>query len=225
MEILVAAVSLFIFLFFFHFFSKDDYFFIRRGVMMEQLFNILFIGFFWGVIISRITYILLHPEKNLFNPLAFFSISQLSGLSLLGGVVGIFFSYIFLTKRRKIHAGRFLDYVSVALLSAFPVGYLGMFLIQIKRNPLELVYLAVVYFVMFLFFARILFPRFHRGNMKVGSMSLLFLIMFSLVSLLKDIILLYKNGILLQTEDFFLIGLFFISAIVLVRVELKKATK
>ncbi len=225
MMILVAFIALFILLFSFHYFSKDDYFFIRKGITMEQLFNVLFIGLFWSIVVARGVFALLNPANNLLSPLTFILIPYFAGLSMLGGIVGAFISYIFLTKRKKIHTGRFLDYFSIAAVSAMPVLLFGNYILQEDKAVLDNVYLASIYIVLFFIFTKVLFPRFQRGLLKEGSMSLLFLILFSLISLFNDIILLYKNAILLHTEDFLFIGLFFIASMLLVRSEMRKSSK
>ncbi len=221
----IFLIAFFLSLFCFYYYSRDDYFFIRKTITMEQLFNVIFIGSFWGVVSARVVYVVLHPTVAISNPLVLFSIPDNSGFSLLGGITGCFIAFIFLTKRRKILVGRFLDYIAISLLAALPVGFLGNYIFFKRTNTVETVYLTVLYMVLFVFFTKVLFPKFQRGNLKEGSISLLFLIMYSLVSLLHDIVLLYKNEVLLKTEDFLFIGLFFIAAMALVRLETKRSTK
>lgn len=221
----ILLIAFFFSLFCFYYYSRDDYFFIRKNITMEQLFNVIFIGSFWGVISSRIVYVVTHPNPAFFNPLVFFSIPYYPGLSLLGGIFGLYISFVFLTKRRKIHVGRFLDYISISLLAALPFGYIGNYLLERRSNTVETIYLTVIYIALFIFFTRILFPKFQRGSLKEGSISLIFLIAYSIVSLVHDIALLYKNEILLRTEDFFFIGLFFFAAMALVRLETRRSAK
>lgn len=224
-NIVLFAITLFIFLFCFYLYARDDYYFIRKGITLEQLFNVLFIGLFLALFIGRLTYALLNLSMQWLNPLIFFLIMYFPGISLFGFVVGLFMGYIYLTKRRRIHTKRYLDYVSLALLSAFPVGLLTNYFSQENNDIFSAIYPSVMYAVLFLFFIKVLFPKFMRGSLKDGTISLLFLIMFSLVSLLHDVLLLFQNETLLRTEDFLFIALFFIAALLLVRFEIKRPTK
>jgi prolipoprotein diacylglyceryltransferase len=175
---------------------------------MEQLFNVLFLGLFFTFLISRLFYVILHVNKSYFNPLVFLLVPYFPGLSLFGMIAGMFFTFTYLTKRRKINSGRFLDYSALATLAAFPIGLLGMSLLDQKKEILGWIYMPVLYIVLFTFYVKVLFPKFSRGTLKEGSLSMLFLILFSLVSLLHDVILLYTSNILLKTEDFLYMALF-----------------
>src|SRR5687767_2761885 len=109
--LIIGLITLLIFLYCFYTYAKDDHYFIRKGISLEQLFNILFISIFWSGLFSRLAYVLFNPDPKYWNPLVFFLIPYFPGISLTGGVIGLFISMIYLAKRRKIHAGRVLDYV------------------------------------------------------------------------------------------------------------------
>lgn len=213
---LILIISLFIFLFCFYYFARDDFYFIRKGITLEAMFNVLFIGLFFSIIFSRIFYIILNFEPRFKNPLAIFLIPYFPGLSLAGGILGLYLVCFYVSKRRKITSGRFLDYISLALLSVLPIL---LFVIYSS------VYYFIMYIVLFLFFILTLYQKYSKGLIKEGIISLLFLIMFALVSLLQDLFLLYQNNILLKKEDFIYIALFFAASFLLVRLEMKRPAK
>ena len=214
--IISLLVAMVLYLFTFYYYVRDDLYFIRKGVSMEQLFNVLFLGLFGGVISSRLLYIFLDSNFQNVSKVQSYFISRSVGISIFGAVAGLIISYIWLTKRNKISMRRFFDYVSVALLAAFPILFLGVF---------SNLYLFVMYVILFMFFTSVLMPKYINGRMRVGSICLIFLIMFSLVSFLHDIFLLYTENILLSKESFLFIGLFVLSFILLIRLEMKKIQK
>lgn len=220
--IVIGFITLLILLFCFYTYAKDDHYFIRKGVSIEQLFNIFFLSIFWGLLFGRIAYVLFNPSSVYWNPLVFFLIPYFPGISLTGGVIGLFLSMIYLARRRKIHAGRVLDYISFAGLITLPAGLLTNFLFQGRNDLMQGVYIPLVYVLLFIIYQRILFPRFTRGVLKEGSMSAFFLIIFSLLSLLQDVILLYQKDVLLKTEDFVAMVIFFVAAFFLIRIETKR---
>jgi prolipoprotein diacylglyceryltransferase len=222
---IVLLLTVIIFLFNFYHYARDDYFFIRKSVTMEQLFNVLFIGLFWGIITSRLFYVLLHFNKKFLNPLVFFLITTHPGLSVIGWIIGIFLAYIFLAKRRKIHVGRFLDYVAIAALSALPLWYLGVVAMNPRRNIIQPIGLFVTYSILYFIFTKILFPKFMRGKLKEGSISLLFLLFFSIVSFVNNGIVMIQRHTMFAIEDILFIALFFISLILFVRLETHKRSK
>jgi hypothetical protein len=192
--VILLSVSLIFFLFSFYYYSKDDFFFIRKGITMNQLFNVLFIGLFWSIIGMKLDF---------------------HGISFFGGIVGLFLSYVWLTRRRKISTLRFLDYVSIAVLSALPLFFIAIFLNY---------YLCLLYLFILLIFINILLPRYNKGLLKDGIISFIFLIMVSFVQILQDFYLLYSKGVLLSKETFMFLGLLIFSLVMLIRLEIRKTT-
>jgi hypothetical protein len=219
--VLLIFITLLIYLFTFYMFARDDYYFIRKGITMEQLFNVLLLGLFWGFLIARLLFVVLHFKQRFLNPIVFLLVPYEPGLSLFGWVIGIFLGITYLTKRRKIHSARFFDYVSIASLAAFPIWSLGVYFIDGMSNVLTVVS-ASLYFVCFLFFSMVLFPKFTRGKMKEGSISILFLIIVSLLSLVGTAITMITKHIMqLQIEDYLFICLCLISVLLYVRLKIK----
>ncbi len=211
LQIFLSFFLLFVFLFSFYSLSKEDFYFIRKGITLDDLFNIVFIGIFWGIIASRVVFVLMHMNatSNLFFYL--FTLSAFNA-SIPGFIIGTLLAIGVTSARRNILYWKMLDYVSIAFLSAFPWMILG-----ISGN----IYAFLLYLVLLFFFILVLLPNYRKSSLKEGSISLLFVIMFSLVSLLENIFILYNNNKLPEIEDYFYIFLFFISSLLLIRSQVK----
>ncbi len=209
-------IALIIYLFTFYYYVRDDLYFIRKGVSMDQLFNTLLAGLAGSFLFSRLLYIVFNLNIGQISKTQSYFISRPLGVSIFGAIAGLFLSYMLMTRKNKALRKRFFDYVSISLLAAFPVLFLGVFF-----N----LYLFIMHVVLFIFYILVLMPKYNSGKMRTGSVCLIFLIMFSLVSFLHDVFLLYTQNILLSRESFLLIGLFIISCAFLIKLETSKTTK
>lgn len=165
---------------------------------------------------ARLLYVVFHFNFSFFNPLVFLLFPYFPGLSLNGGVIGGSLFLIVFTRKNLLPLGRIFDFFSMAFLSALWVGILiGL---AFSKNSGFFVSLAAIVAYGLLFFA---FSRFlPKGHLKEGSIGLLSLISFSVISFItgfvgkKEMVLFFLNK-----EDFLLIGIFLISLILLVRQE------
>lgn len=186
--ILVLLVCLFIFLYCVYVLANDDFIFLRKDVVMEKIFNIIFTGAMFGLLGARLFYAF--SAKAIFsNLLVFLLIPYFPGLSLLGGVVGVGAYILFLMTRKKdsLPLGRMSDFFSLAFLISLPIGFLGYLLfseggVQIVKVGSQ----AVAYFILFIIFLKFFLPRLLNGKFKEGTISYLFLICFSIVSLIAN---------------------------------------
>lgn len=187
--IFVLFVCLFIFLFCVYFLGKDDLILLRKDVSMEKFFNIIMLGSLICLISSRLFYGLFHATNILQNPLVFFLFPYFPGLSLVGGVIGggIVFLYL-LSKKDKFPLGRIFDFCSMGFLTALPVGILGYFMFsEEKFSVVRTIGLMTVYIVLFTIFWKIFLPRMFSGKFKDGTITFLFLICFSIISFVSNI--------------------------------------
>jgi len=187
--ILVLLVCLFIFLYCVYVLANDDFIFLRRDVTMEKLFNVIFTGGLFGIFFSRLFYGFFHAKNILSNLLVFMLIPYFPGLSLLGGVVGAGAYFIFLTTRKNnpLPLGRISDFFSIAFLISLPVGFMGYFMFS--EDTVSVVKLGIQtasYFLLFIIFLKFLLPRLLNGKFKEGTITFLFLICFSIVSLISN---------------------------------------
>lgn len=186
--ILVLLICLFVFLYCVFVLANDDFIFLRRDVTMEKLFNMIFLGSLFSLFFSRLFYGF--SAKNILsNPFVFLLIPYFPGLSLLGGVVGLGVYFLFLTKRQgdTLPAGRIYDFFSIAFLIALPIGFVGYFLFSEKDMlVLKIIAQAVAYLILFIIFLKFFLPRLLNGKFKEGTITLIFLICFSTVSLISN---------------------------------------
>jgi prolipoprotein diacylglyceryltransferase len=186
--IFILLACLFIFLYCVYVLANDDFIFLRRDVTMEKIFNIIFIGSLASLLVARIFYGI--SVKSIFvSPFTFLLIPYFPGLSLLGGVVGIGIYLFFIVKRREnsFPLERMCDFFSIAFLISLPVGFLGYLLFS--EGSAEMIKLgaqAFVYLGLFIIFLKFFLPKLLSGKFKEGTITLFFLIFFSLVNLIAN---------------------------------------
>lgn len=188
--IFVLFVCLFVFLFCVYLLARDDFVMLRKDVTMERLFNIIFLGSLSCLFGARLFYGLIHLKSILFNPFVFLLFPYFPGLSLTGGVVGggaaVFF--LALNKKNNLPIGRLSDFFSIAFLITMPIGILGYFMLSEGEIVLiKAISLIVIYIGLFMFFIKFLLPMLLNDKLKEGTITLLFLICFSAISLISNI--------------------------------------
>jgi prolipoprotein diacylglyceryltransferase len=186
----------------------------------EKVFNIAFMTFAASILSARILYAILNPSSNFLNPLVFMLFPYYPGLSLLGGVGGGVLFLITLGKYKNLPTARLLDFFSVSFLSALPVGIIGYFLLT-KQNLFTIapVSLILVYIVLFFVFIKILLPLLLSGMLKDGTIGLIFLICFAVISFITNVIARGKNMFNLGLEDLILVIILYTSLVFLFRQE------
>jgi hypothetical protein len=217
MHILLFIPISLLFLYVLYRLVKDDHIFIRKGVSLEQSFDCAFITLWSGLIAGRLLYLVSHifTEKNIL--FQFFSLKNYE-FSLVGGIIGGMISIYFLGKYRRIPLGRLGDFFSMALLSIFPLGFLVQALV-VKKEELLFVFLnAIVYFILLLFFAQFLYPKIMNRTLKEGTLSLLFLVFYTIISLTTSIFISLKDlHNLINPENIILFLLLLFSMVFLVK--------
>lgn len=213
MQFLVLLPAFFVVLYALYKLTKDDYVFIRRNISHEQMFDIAFIVMWVSLIFARIVYFIYHPitDKNIF--LTFFSPGE-GGFSLIGAVLGGILGLYIIGKYRRVPLGRLFDFFTLAFLIALPVGFLGS---AILFRSLELYFIlgnAAVYLLLTISFMKFLYPKLLNRTMKEGSISIFFLLFFSLISFVVSLIDV-SNGFHFQLtiQSILPIGLFVLSLI------------
>ena len=157
---------------------------------MEKIFNMIFIGIFPSLVMSRLFYGILYAKAILSNLWTFILIPYYPGLSLLGAVVGVGSYFLFLAVRRKdsFPLERIFDFFSIAFSISLPIGFLGYLLFSVTRiEIIKVAIQAIVYFIIFIIFLKFFLNRLLTGKFKEGTISLLFLIFFSAVNLVINV--------------------------------------
>lgn len=158
---------------------------------MERFFNIIMLGSLICLFTARIFYGIFHAKNILLNPFVFLLFPYFPGLSLVGAILGagIVFLYLSLNKKKQLPIGRIFDFCSIGFLITLPVGILGYFMFSEERFSLvRAVSLMAVYTVLFSIFWKIFLPRMLNGKFKDGTITFLFLMCFSTISLISNIV-------------------------------------
>lgn len=168
---------------------------------MERFFNIIFAGSMVCLFTSRLFYGIFHAKNILLNPFIFLLFPYFPGLSLIGGVIGagVVFLYLYKVQKKQLPLGRMFDFCSIAFLVTLPVGFLGYFMFSEEKFSIIItISLMIAYTALFSIFWKIFLPKMISGKFKDGTVSLLFLICFSLVSLASHAIANFKEIVSLE---------------------------
>ncbi|GDX62090.1 hypothetical protein LBMAG33_4000 [Candidatus Levyibacteriota bacterium] len=217
MQITFLLLYLFIFLLSFYVLSKDDFLFLKKNISMEQMFNIIFALFFLGLLFSRIFFIIFNFKSIFLQPLVFLAFIYYPGFSLAGGFASIIiFAYFYLLKQ-KIPIGKSFDFFSISFLSVFGVGLLIDVIINFFKNKnidIERFIIAIIFIIIFFFFIRIILPFQRRGELRDGSIALMFISLFSLIYFLIALFIEKKNlFFLIERDGIFWVILFVFSSL------------
>lgn len=215
-------LSLIIFLFILYCLSREDSVLLRKNISLDHIFNLALLEVLCGLFFARLFYVILNFDPFFLNPLVFLLFPYFPGLSLIGALLGGTISIYFLGRLSKTPTERLFDFFSLSFFGAV-IGYL---FIQILYELIlrKVSFIGIIVFL-FLLLAFILILRlFRKGGVEEGGVGFLFLVLFSLILLLGNIltnIISKTNGIWLffGKEDFFLLLIFIISLAVFVKKE------
>lgn len=186
--ILVLLICLFVFLYCIYVLANDDFIFLRRDVTMEKLFNVIFLGSLSCLFFGRLFFGFFHSKGIFSNPFVFLLFPYFPGLSLVGGVAGagVFFLFLATRKKKEFPLGRLFDFLSIAFLVTLPVGYIGYFMFAEMFSVVKAGSLIIVYLILFIICLKVLLPWLLNGKLREGTITFLFLISFSVISLISN---------------------------------------
>lgn len=208
---MLLILYFFIFLFCLYALCRDDLVLLRKNITLEWLFNTAFATIFMGLISARFVYVLFHFEPQILS---------FKGLSFPGGILGgILFLMLFL-KNKKAPTEHILDSFSTSLIASILISLIvAIFSTKVSFKELTFLFLIiefVLYGVLFMVFFRL----FHKARFKEGSIALLFLVIFSILSFGWDILVKKINILSLEAyEDYLLIAIFLISIFFFIKKE------
>jgi len=217
---LIILACFFIFLYILYYISRDDFVIVRKDVAMEKIFNLAFLASLVALFFSRIFFVLIHPDPKLLNPLGFLALPYFPGLSLMGGIAsaGIF---IFLyASNKKLPVGKIMDLFTLSLLGVMPIGYAINFLVHFGKVSLFNNIFLTISFLLVLIFAKIVYPFSNRGEIKDGSLSLIYTSVVSFLYFLTKLFLNIKDFSFLNVENILVLVVLFSSLILLVNLEI-----
>lgn len=220
MTISLLLLSLVIFLFTLYTLSRDDFVFIRKNITLEEIFNISFLVLPFIFFFSRLLFVLLNFDNKYLNPLAFLAIWYYSGLSLLGTIIGLIIGLILLCALKKIAVvGRVLDVFSLSLFSALVFGVKTIGLIKFWGKWIVFGK-ELLFAVLFIFVFILLIRFFLKEKFKDGSLMLLLVLAFCILTFMQKAIGYGKNLFMfLQGEGSILLVVIIVCSIIFIRRE------
>lgn len=217
---LVLIFCFFIFLYVLFYLSKDDFVIVRRDVSIDRIFNIAFLTGIVALFFARLSYVLFNPSKELFNPLIFLAFPYFPGLSIIGGIAGgALFSYLY-ARYRRMPAGKVFDLITMAFISVLPIGYLLTYLLLFLKTSLLFNVLFVASFFWLLIFAKLIHPFSLKGEIKDGSLGLIFISLFSFFYFISKLFIDIKVFSFFDLENIFLLILIFLPLVLLINQEI-----
>lgn len=218
MQILIFLPALLLFLYALYRLVKDDYVFIRKGISLEQSFDIAFITLWVSLFVARFLYLLFHISAgyNIFYD--FFTLKK-GGFSLTGAVIGGAIAIYLISKYRRLPLGRLCDFLSLSFLYTLPLVFLGNAIFVSKDALLSVFLNAIVYFILLLFFVQFLYPKVMNRTLKEGRLATLFLLLFSIIALTTSLLTSLKNIESFVNPENITLGLLFIFSIVLLIIQ------
>lgn len=217
---IILIICLILFLFKLYHISNDDFVLAKKNILLEEIFNSAFVCSSVALLFARVFYVLFNPDPVFLNPLGFLLFPYFPGLSLTGGVVGGILSLLIFSKINKFPVSRVFDFFSAAFIFILPIGLMGYILLSGNITVGNSVKLAL-FTIIFLTSNFYLYPKANALEIKDGTLSMLFLIFFSLISLFGSAI--DHPGInyfVSHKENFILILILTFSLVLLVKQEI-----
>jgi len=218
--LLIISLCFFIFLYFLYFLTKDDFVIIRKDVALERIFSMAILTGFVSLISARLGFVIFNLHSGLLSPLAFFAIPYFPGLSLISGVTGGSAFIYFYSIYKKIPVGRLFDLFSMSFIGVFPIGLLINILIQQGREPVIINVLFVSSIIIFFVFSKLIFPFSSKGEIKDGSLGLIFILILSFIYFTAKLFINIKSFSFLSAENIFILVVFFSSFVLILNQEI-----
>jgi hypothetical protein len=203
MEFFVISLFIcyFLFLFFLYRLGKEDFILIRKNIALEQLFNITLVTTLVGLFFGRLAYVVFHFNTTYLNPLKFFIVPYFPGLIFPAVVIGGYAYIWYLSQLRRLPTGRIIDFYAVAIAGVMPLLTLAQLFLPTTQLVLQLI-IAGVWLLTFLLVRFLLLPRVGKGEIKDGTLGLLYISVLSTIDFLQDAFLHTKGFFsFLQFED------------------------
>jgi len=219
-NLLIILLSFFLFLFFLYYFTKDDFVIIRKDVPLDRIFSMAILTGLVALVSARFSFVIFNLKPEFFNPLVFFAIPYYPGLSLFGGVTGgSIFVYIY-AFYKNIPIGRVFDLFTMSFIGILPIGLLINIIFLRGREPVILNIIFVSSIIIFFIFNRLIFPFSSKGEIKDGSLGLIFILILSFIYFTSKLFLDIKKFSFLSPENIFILIVFFTSLVLIINTEI-----
>jgi prolipoprotein diacylglyceryltransferase len=163
--------------------ANDDLILVKKNISVKQVFNVTLVVFLIGLFFSRLFFVIINPDPIFYSVLGFLVFPYFPGLSLIGGIIGVILALLIISKYKKFPSLRIFDFYAMALVYVLPLGWL-LYIIFSNNFSTGFLVRLVFYILLFICFNFFLYPKSTRFELKDGSKALIFLIFFSLISLL-----------------------------------------
>lgn len=219
-DLLIIVFCFFIFLFFLYYLSRDDFVIVRKDLAVERIFSLAILTGIVSLIFSRLCFAIFSLNLQFFNPLVFFAIPYNPGLSLLGGVVGGSVFVYFYAAYKKMPVGRLVDLFTMAFIGVLPIGLMFNIFLKFGKEPMiqNIVFVASV--IILFVFTKLIFPFSSKGEIKDGSLGLIFILILSFIYFVASLFLDIKNFSFMTLENIFILITFFASLVLIMNQEI-----
>jgi hypothetical protein len=217
---LIILFCFFIFLYVLYYISKDDFIIVRKDVSLESIFSTAFLVGFFSLISSRLFFAFFSQNQEYLNPIVFLAFPYFPGLSLTGSLIGGSLFLYFYTKYKKMPAGKIFDLFTMSFIYVLPLGFLINFIILFGKTTLFFNILFFISIFIFFLFAKIIFPFSTKGEIKDGSLGLIFLSLFAFFYFTIKLFLDIKDFSFIDFENIMLLFLIFTPLIILINQEI-----
>lgn len=218
--IFVLIGALVLFLFRLYHLGSDDYVLAKKNITLDEVFNAALVCSLVALLFSRIFYVFMNPEPIFLSPLGFLLFPYFPGLSSTGALIGGILTLFLYCRKKKIPRARVFDFFSISFIFALPFGFIGYFLLSQEFSTGNIVKF-ILYCLMLAASNIYLYPKAGALEIKDGTISALFLVFFSLISLLGGAI--DHPGIsyfISHKENFILLLILFISIVIVLKQEI-----
>lgn len=217
---IIILICFFIFLYFLYYFSRDDFVIVRKDISMERIFNLAFLTAIVSIFFSRLSFVLESLDPRLLNPLEFLAVPYFPGLSLIGGMLGAAIFIFLYGSFRKLPVGKMLDLFTLSFMGVLPLGLIGNFIVHLGKVSLFSNLIFIFSIFVLLLFAKIIYPFSGRGEIKDGTLGLMFGAIFSFLYFMTRLFLNLKDFSFLSLDNILILVVLFSSLILLVNQEI-----
>lgn len=183
--IVVLALCFVLFLFRLYHLASDDYVLVKKNINLDAIFDAAFVCAVSALFFARLFYVVANFTPNFLNPLVFLIFPYFPGLSLLGGVLGGGLTLLLYGRNKKFPIKRVFDFFTIALLFALPAGLVGYVLLSGLSMEGQFVRIGLLCLLL-VFTNFYLYPKAHSLEIKDGSLSMIFVIFYALISLFSS---------------------------------------
>jgi hypothetical protein len=159
-------------------------------------------------------------DPKLLSPLGFLAIPYFPGLSLIGGMFGAEVFIFFYGNFRKLPVGKMLDLFALSFMVVLPIGLIGSFIVHLGKVSFFSNLIFIFSIFVLLLFAKIIYPFSGKGEIKDGSLGLMFSAIFSFLYFILKLFLNLRNFSFLNLENILILVVLFSSLILLVNQEI-----